>query len=547
VPCRPDKAGKRRAPESSFAAITAETLLLPPEGPIRMLEETAGRREPQLKGAAGRLQVSVRDRFIEAYPGLFSWLIALAPLWLTVIHPMAGLAFVLVATGIFFLKVLWYGVGASRNFEPVQRAANEDWAAKLAQQPGWEEHRLVLLIRAFREKNVEMLRASLRSVLDSAWPDPAGLRQVEVVYATEATDPITPPIIDRLAAEFAGQLRIRQVIHPVEPEVLPGPSSAMHFTGRVLYDEALRDGVDPGKVIVADFDSDTRLHRQYLACLLSTFLADPHRQKRVYQPAVMFTLDYWSAPLHSRIAALGTSALTLGWNRWPEIAFTGAAASLQLLHSVDFWPTLSHSQDSGIELRLRMRYGDDFAVTGLPVTTYVYPVMIFRTGETLGARLRDYWTSFKVLFRQSARWREGPLDEFIEAVKVGNPYFTGLKLWAGIERDTLTLLPGWGFLVARGVIETTYPSYNLAPIEAGLPIFLSVVTVLGLVVFWRLLATPLYVPASAPLWRRIVEMALFYAIMPVLLPIITGVAGLKTSTAYALGKKPTGAYIPTPK
>jgi hypothetical protein len=490
---------------------------------------------------------SLRDRLIEAYPGLFAWLVVLAPVWLTLVHPMAGLAFVLVATGVFLLKVSWYGIGALRNHRPVSTACAEDWAAHLASCPGWQEYRLIVLVRAFREKNVEMLRASLRSVLASAWPDPAGLRQVEVVYATEVTDPITPPIIERLAQEFAGQLRIRQILHPVEPDVLPGPSSAMHYCGRVLYEEVIRAGGDPARVIVADFDSDTRLHPQYLACLLTTFLRDPNRQRRVYQPAVMFTLDYWSAPAHSRLAALGTSALTLGWNRAPEIAFTGAAASLALLHSVDFWPTLSHSQDSGIELRLRMRYGDEFAVTGLPVTTYVYPVMLFPTGQGLGARLRDYWTSFKVLFRQSARWREGPLDEFIEAVKAGDLYFTALKLWAGLERDTLTILPGYGFLMASSLIETFYPRYDLTPLEMGLPFVLSVMTVLGLVVCWRLLATPLFVPMGAPLWRRVVEMALFYLAMPLLLPLITGVAGLKTSTAYALGKRPTGAYVPTPK
>ncbi|MFN8532647.1 MAG: glycosyltransferase family A protein [Dehalococcoidia bacterium] len=512
-----------------------------------MIEETARPRDTGAVRAPALARTTIRDRFIEAYPGLFAWLLVLAPIWLTLIHPMAGLAFVLVATGVFLLKVGWFGVGAIRNFSPVQQSCDADWAARLAEHQDWRDYRLILMVRAFREGNVEMLRESIRSVLDSSWPHPTDRSQIEIVYATEVTDPVTPPIVEALAAEFAGRLTIRQVIHPVEPQVLPGPSSAMHYAGQVLYDEIVSAGGDPTKVLVADFDSDTRLHPEYLSCLLATYLADPNRQKRVYQPAVMFTLDYWSAPLHSRIAALGTSALTLGWNRWPEIAFTGAAANLALLHSVDFWPTLSHSQDSGVELRLRMRYGEDFTVSGLPVTTYVYPVMIFSTGTTLGAKLRDYWTSFKVLFRQSARWREGPLDEFIEAVKAGNPYYTGLKLWSGIERDTLTILPGWGFLATRAIIETWYPRYDLSPLTAGMPFVLSVVTVLGLLVFWRLLATPLYVPADAPLWRRAVEMGLFYLVMPVLLPLITGVAGLKTSTAYALGKKPTGAYIPTPK
>jgi hypothetical protein len=512
-----------------------------------MVDDSVQVRERIRVQPVARPRVSLRDRFIEAYPGIFSWLVLLAPIWLTMIHPMAGLAFLLVATGIFLLKVGWFGYGAMRNFQPVQAACRDDWAKTLSAQEGWQDHRIILMVRAFRENNREMLKASIQSVLDSAWPAGADLRNVEVVYATEITDAITPAHVESLADEFRGRLTIRQVIHPVEPDVLPGPSSAMHYAGRVLYDEIVASGGDPSKVIVADFDSDTRLHPQYLACLLATFLADPMRQKRVYQPTVMFTLDYWAAPLHSRIAALGTSALTLGWNRSPEIAFTGAAASLQLLHTVDFWPTLSHSQDSGVELRLRMRYGEDFTVTGLPVTTYVYPVMIFPTGTSLGDRLRDYWTSFKVLFRQSARWREGPLDEFIEAVKAGNLYYSGYKLWCGIERDTLTLLPGYGLLLAKALIAGWHPRYNLAVLDAMMPFVLSIVTVLGLWVFWRMLATPLYVPSGAPAWRRGVEMALFYLIMPVLLPIITGVAGMKTSTAYALGKKPTGAYIPTPK
>lgn len=497
--------------------------------------------------AHAQSRTGLRDRFIEAYPGIFSWMVLLAPIVLTLVYPMAGLAYLLIATGIFLIKVGWFGVGALRNYRPVEESCASNWAERLAEQPGWQDYRIILMVRAFREGNRNMLAASIQSSLDSNWPSGAGFRNVEWVYATEATDTITPPLIESLAKEFAGRIKVRQIVHPVEPEVLPGPSSAMHYVGRALYNEIVAEGGDPAKVIVADFDSDTRLHPNYLPCLLATYLTDPNSAKRVYQPAVMFTLDYWSAPIHSRIAALGTSALTLGWNRSPEIAFTGAAANLALLHSVDFWPTLSHSQDSGVEMRLRMRYGEDFTVSGLPVTTYVYPVMMFGEPKSFGEWARSFWVSFKVLFRQSARWREGPLDEFIEAVKAGRPSFSLLKLWSGIERDTLTLLPGYGFLLAKGMIQGMYPTYDVSRLDVAMPFVLSTVTVLGLFVFWRLLTNPLFVPDGRPAWRRMVEMMVFYLLMPLLLPVITAMAGLKTSTAYAFGKKPTGAYIPTPK
>lgn len=494
-----------------------------------------------------RSQTSFRDRLVESYPALFSWLVLLAPVWLTLVHPAAGVAFILLATGVFLIKVSWYGFGSLTNRAPILAASETDWGEKLGRQEGWQDHHIILMIRAFREGNRDMLEASIQSFVDSQWPKGGDLRNVEVVYATEVNDQITPPIVNSLADQFADRIRIRQVPHPVELEVLPGPSSAMHYAGNVLYDEYVAAGIDPNKVIVADFDSDTRLHPGYLACLLSTFLSDPNRDRRAYQPAVMFTLDYWGAPLHSRLAALGTSALTLGWNRSPEIAFTGAAATMALLKSVDFWPTLSHSQDSGVELRLRMKYGDEFTVSGLPITTHVYPVMMFGKTDTKTEWLRSYWTSFKVLFRQSARWREGPLDEFIESVKQGSLYFSLLKLWSGIERDTLTLLPGWGYLATKATLQVFYPRYDISGLDVALPAFLSVVTVLGLMVFWNLLTTPIFVQDPRSHRRRIVEMALFYLIMPLLLPVITACAGLKTSTVYAFGKKPTGAYIPTPK
>jgi hypothetical protein len=368
---------------------------------------------------------------------------------------------------------------------------------------------------------------------------------VEVVYATEEGDAITPPIVDSLAEQFEGRLRVRQIPHPKEPHVLPGPSSAMHWVGKSLFAEELAKGANPERILVADFDSDTVMHPAYLACLLSTFVEDPNRQQRAYQPTVLFTLDYWNAPIHSRLAGLGTSALTVGWNRSPEIAFTGAAASMHALNNVDWWPTLSHSQDSGVELRFRMEHGDAFTVTGLPVVNTVYPVMMVDR-ERVGW-LRAFAQSFRVLFRQSARWREGPLDEFLESVRRGSVWFSVQKLWSGIERDTLTILPGYGYLVSKAIIGASYPGYDLTRLEAALGVVLTATTVIGLLVSWSLMSHRLFVPEGAPVWRRLVELGAFYMLMPFLLPVITGMAGLKTSTAYAFGRKPTGAYLPTPK
>ncbi|MBI3978267.1 MAG: glycosyltransferase family 2 protein [Chloroflexi bacterium] len=487
-------------------------------------------------------------RLLEAMPGVCAWIVVLAPIWLTLVDPLAGMTLVSVSIAVFAVKVLRYGVNALANRGRLLAGARIDWQAALDQHANWTEHRLILLIRAYRESNRAMLRDTLTSIWESRWPRQGDeLRNVEVVFATETTDPVTPPLVESLAEEFAGRLRIRQIPHPPEPHVLPGPSSAMHYAGRVLHREALAAGLDPRRVVVADFDADTIFHPSYLACLLSTFLADPDRDRHVYQPIVLFTLDYWRAPLHSRLAAVSQSALTLGWLQAPEIAFTGAAGSLALYQSVDFWPTSSHSQDSGVDLKLRMRYGRQFKVVGLPVPLKVYPVMIVGRPNDLVGRAKAYLRSFQLVFRQSARWREGPLDEFVEAARQGRPWLTLHRFWNGLERDTLTILPGLGILFVRLIGEQLYVGYDLTTLGTVIAIVLTPLSFLGLSVYLLLVSNASFVAPAATPRRLLLELIQFWLVISIYLPILTAFAGLKTSTAYALGRRPVGHYTPTPK
>jgi len=278
-----------------------------------------------------------------------------------------------------------------------------------------------------------------------------------------------------------------------------------------------------------------------------TFVTDPDRDLRAYQPAVMFTTDYWKAPLHSRLAAIGTSVLTLGWNRKPEIAFTGAAASLETLHSVGFWPTNSHSQDSGIELRFKMKYGRRFKVRGLPVPLWVYPVMAMGPQNRFKEKLSAYWRSYKALFRQSARWREGPLDEFVEASSRGRLLLALNRLWNGLERDTMTMMPGYGLIVASMLVDPNLMAFTYDILKPAVGIGLTLVSLLGLVVFWKVLGDRELVPGGSTRLRRVWELFLFWLVFSIYVPIFTSIAGLKTSTAYALGKRPRGHFMPTPK
>ncbi|MDA8218296.1 MAG: glycosyltransferase family A protein [Dehalococcoidales bacterium] len=508
-----------------------------------------------IAGPAGSEKVLWRpsSRFVEAIPGILSWVVVLAPIWLTIIDAQAGIMFVMAVTMYFALRVSSFGVRSLFNRGRILGASRRDWLAALEQLETheWRQYRITLMIRAYREGNVKILRQTLDSIYASNWPREDGLlRNVEVVFATEEDDPITPPLVEQLEHEFAGRLAVRQIPHPNTPRHLPGPSSAMHHAGRVLYEQARAEGFPPHYWLVADFDCDTLFHPQYLPALAYHYATDDRRHRHAYQPVVLFTTDYWKAPLHSRLSAVGTSVLTLGWNRKPEIAFTGAAASLALLRSVNFWPTNSHSQDSGIELRLRLRYGADFRVVGLPVPLSVYPVMITGPQENRAERVRSYLQSFRTLFRQSARWREGPLDEFVESVAHRHGGLTLRKLLNGLERDTLTLLPAVGpvavqlTILTQGGVGYGYVSLILGSILSAV---LTIVSLLGVVAFGQVLVTREFIGAETSPWRKAVELPVFWLVFSIYVPVVTAVAGLKTSSAYVLGRRPRGHYLPTPK
>lgn len=505
--------------------------------------------ESESRGQRLSLFPSLPARFWEAVPGIVSWLILLSPFWVTLIAPVVGPAVVLFLIGAFLTNIGIYGVGALFNRGHILRGLQTDWLARLDDYPRWRDVRVIVMVRAFREGNKQMLRDMLDSLYACAWDKSDGrLRNVELVFSTEVDDPITPPIVAELAEEYAGKLKIREIAHPVEPWVVPGPSSSMHYAGRVVSQEIRAAGEDPRRVLVADIDADTLFHPTYLSCLMYHFVSDPHALCRLYQPVVLFTTAYWAAPLHSRQAALGSTILTIGWNRFPEIAFTGAAGAASLYESVDWWPTQSHSQDSGVEMRLRLKYGDKFDVTGLPTTTSVYPVMMQEKADaSWPERLKARGRSLRVLFRQSARWREGPLDEFIEASLLRRPFFMVQKLWNGVERDTLTLLSLYGATVVRLLCDWLYPRYNLGYLSLISTAVFSAATVVALAVAWRTIVTHEFIPGAAGWRRRFVELLLWWLVAGLYLPLMMGLAGLKTSTAYALGKKPRGHYIPTPK
>src|SRR5581483_12235449 len=71
------------------------------------------------------------NRIWESLPGLISWAVLLAPIWLTILNQQAGEWFVFLATAWFGARATYFGVRALINRRAVLRSMEVDWLARL--------------------------------------------------------------------------------------------------------------------------------------------------------------------------------------------------------------------------------------------------------------------------------------------------------------------------------------------------------------------------------------------------------------------------------
>ena len=129
-----------------------------------------------------------------------------------------------------------------------------------------------------------------------------------VAIITRETDHGGRENVARLREEFGDAfLHFFHILDPLEPGIVVGKSSAMAYGGRWLYRELTRLGFDPREVLVTDLDSDYRVHPGYFGYLSWTFLTDPDRFRRLYQPVPMFHNNLWETPLPVRLVAVGAT------------------------------------------------------------------------------------------------------------------------------------------------------------------------------------------------------------------------------------------------
>ncbi len=255
----------------------------------------------------------------------------------------------------------------------------------------------VALIPTYTEP-FEKLMQTVQALAEADYPDE--LRMVAII--TRETDVAGQENVARLHAMFGHRfLHFFRILDPLEPGIVVGKSSAMAYGGRWLYRELVGLGFDPKDVVVTDLDSDYRVHPQYFGYLTYTFLTDPDRFRRLYQPVPMFHNNLWDTPLAVRLVAVGATHVQMWRSLTPEklVSFSSYAVSLRTVHEVDYWATDAIPEDSRFYWKSFFRYSGEFRAVPLFIPMY---------GDAV--RARSYPRTLVQQYTQIRRWAWGITD-----------------------------------------------------------------------------------------------------------------------------------------
>jgi hypothetical protein len=472
------------------------------------------------------------QRLLEMVPGFISWVIIVAPIWLSFSYPWLVAYFVLSFDFYWLSRTLWFGATVLVAYRRIKRVLAVDWGRRLLTledpagrrelllrelaapprrpsgavglvadtavadtgehramereladldaldglaepPPDWRDYTHLALIPTYTEP-LDKLRETVRALANADWPKERKMCAI----ITRETDADGIANVQTLRDEFGDAfVDFIHILDPLEPGIVVGKSSAMAWGGRFLYRLLVRErGMDPRRVLVTDLDADYRVHPQYFNYLTWMHLTDANRETQLYQPIPYFHNNIWQVPMLLRLFAAVLTQLQMWRSVLPEKlqSFGSYSTTLHLVHDVGYWATDAIPEDSRFYWKSFFRYGDRFRAVPLFIPIY---------GDAV--RARSYWRSMAGQYLQARRWAWGVTD--IPFVIRNAIEHTEISRWSRIWRVINLFGEHINWAIAPFVIMfgatvplVLNPAFAQTTLGQNLPLYASTMLTIGL-------------------------------------------------------------------
>lgn len=474
------------------------------------------------------------QRLLEILPGFVSWNIILFPYWGIFVIPEVVAYFVLLFNVYWFYQSFIIAITVTISHLRVQAAMRYDWLGDLKEFPDWQKVHNVILIPTYKEPAYVLIR-TIESLAKQTLPH----KQISVVVAQEARAPeehrseVQKTIKEKFEGKF-GNLFF--TLHTLAPGEVVGKASNERYAAI----EVKRKLVDERKmnikyITVTSCDSDHVYHPNHFAALTYTFLDDPQRYRKFFQPAVLFYNNIWKLPAITRVpnTLMSIWNLSLLPRKDRLISQQNYSLSLQLLHEADYWDADKIPEDWGIFFKAYYKMGGHIEVEPIYLPVYAD-----------AAESTSFWKTIKSQYQQIKRWAWGVSDDPWVIKKyflTKNVPFVDKTMRLLFIIQSHFLWPVNWFVITIGVTLPSLLNPRFARTALGytVPKMSSFVLTLALgFLALMLIIDRVYKPKRPkdfPLWRALL-IPLEFVLMPISGFFFSALPGLDAHTRLMLGK-----------
>jgi hypothetical protein len=471
-------------------------------------------------------------RFLEILPGGVAYSLIFLLLIGGFIIP-TPVAYLVLAYDIFWVykSIAITFTGLASNWK-IQAAKKMDWLGEIKFFRDWRRVHHIVLVLTYKEP-LHILRRTLKALSKQTLP----LGQITVVLATEARDKQAPQKAKILKGEFGKKFgHFFVTVHKLAPGEAVGKASNENYAARWVKKELIdKRGGKINYFTITSCDADHVYHPKHFACLTFSFLDNPNRYQRFWQPAVQFYNNFWQLPITSRVAnTIGSVWNTAILTRSDRlINCQNYTASLKMIDKIGYWDPDVIPEDYRVFFK---------AFYKLKGQVEVEP--IFLPLHVDAAESTSFFKTFKNQYEQYKRWAWGVSDD----PYIIKNYFLvrGVNFWnktirvVRIIEDHFLWPVNW-FFITLGItlpsmlnrqFSRTVMGYTLPQLSSAI---LSFTLIFLVVILWIDSRQKPPRPKEVPRWKAWL-MPFEFILMPVVGFFFTALPGLDAQTRLMLGK-----------
>ncbi|HDH07716.1 MAG TPA: glycosyltransferase family 2 protein [Candidatus Moranbacteria bacterium] len=388
------------------------------------------------------------------------------------------------------------------------------------------------------------IEPAIQAVADSNFPN----EQIIILLATEEREPKRQRLekANYLRNKFKGVFRDFLVTtHIVRDNEMKCKASNATFAARELMKYLNQHNIDYKRVLLSNFDCDSVCHSQYFAALTYSYIIDPKRLQRSYQPLPMYHNNLWDTNAFVRVIVTSSSFWHMYQSTRKEmVTFSSHSEPFDTLVKVDFWPVNMISEDSIIYWKCYSYYHGDYQVTPIYLPISLDAVL----AET-------YWKTIKNQYKQKRRWAYG-IENFPVIMRSISPdkkikLFSKLRIafemleghhsWA--TAPFILAILGWMPLIFGG------SAFNESVLAHNLPFitrYLMTLAMTGLVISMFLSFLMLPPRPKKHSRKKYIYMFLQWFLVPIIAPFLGAMPAIESQTRI-LTKKYFGEFWVTEK